>query len=70
MVQIAAAAAAALTTASIITHVAPLLEKTLYYTSALSRLDWAHELLHGHLECIHCELTVHKHVFVAFIKCL
>lgn len=69
MVEIAATAAA-LATASIVAHVAPLVEKTPYHTSALSGLDWVRELLHGHPEHIRCELGVHKHVFVALIKYL
>jgi len=39
-----------------------------YHTSILSGYAWAQELLHGHPECIHTELGVHKEVFHALIR--
>ena len=36
--------------------------------SALSGADWVCKLLNGHLECIHNELGVHKHVFHGLIE--
>jgi hypothetical protein len=41
-----------------------------YYTSILSGYAWVQELLHGHPECIHTELGVHKEVFHALIEVL
>ena len=39
-------------------------------TSALSSEEWVQELINGHLECIRCELEVHKHIFKALIAYL
>ncbi|KAH7919569.1 hypothetical protein BV22DRAFT_980809, partial [Leucogyrophana mollusca] len=41
-----------------------------YHTSILSGYCWVLELLEGHLECIHCELGVHRHVFDQLIEVL
>ena len=38
-----------------------------YHTSIMSGYAWLQELLHGHPECIHTELGVHKEVFHALI---
>ena len=39
-----------------------------YHTSILSGYACLQELLHGHPECIHTELGVHKEVFHALIR--
>ena len=39
-----------------------------YHTSILSGYAWVQELLHGHPECIHMELGVHKEVFLALAE--
>ena len=38
-----------------------------WHTSMLTGQMWVIELLAGHLECIHTELGVHRHVFYAII---
>lgn len=47
-----------------------LYDKMAYHTSALTGAMWVLELLEGHPECIHCELGVHKHVFLFLISYL
>ena len=39
-----------------------------YHTSALSGYAWLMELLTGHPERIRCELSMHRHVFIALIN--
>ena len=39
-----------------------------YHTSIFSGEGWVQELLHGHTNCIQCELGVHKHVFHALVQ--
>ncbi|KAF9231343.1 hypothetical protein BU15DRAFT_26322, partial [Melanogaster broomeanus] len=36
-------------------------------TSILSGQQWVMELLHGHPERIHCELDMHREVFIQLI---
>lgn len=48
----------------------PLNDRIPYHTSALTGVMWVLELLEGHPECIHCELGVHKHVFLFLISYL
>lgn len=39
-----------------------------YHTSGLSGAEWAEELVYGHPEHIHCCLSMHVHVFLAFVN--
>ena len=41
-----------------------------YHTSILTGQGWVEELLSGHPECIHCELGVCRHMFLALIGVL
>ncbi|KZP10004.1 hypothetical protein FIBSPDRAFT_759036, partial [Athelia psychrophila] len=65
-----AAVAASVAASAIVAHTTPYIEKTPYYTSALSGFAWIRELLDGHPERIRCELGVHKHVFRALVRSL
>ena len=56
--------------AAIVAFTTPLYDKQAYHTSALSGAGWVLELLEGHLECIHCELVVHNHVFCFLVSYL
>lgn len=38
-----------------------------YHTSALTGAAWVQELIKGHPDCIHNELGMHLHVFVALV---
>lgn len=38
-----------------------------YHTSALTGAAWVQELINGHPDCIHNELGMHLHVFVALV---
>jgi len=40
---------------------------TPYHTSILSGQNWVLELLDGHPDRIHCELGMHRHVFVQLV---
>jgi hypothetical protein len=48
----------------------PLYDKTPYHTLTFTGADWVCELLNGHLERIHNELGVHKHVFLGLVEAL
>lgn len=52
---------------TIIQYIRQYYNKQPYHISTLHGHDWIQDLLNGHLECIHSELGVHKHVSVALI---
>ncbi|KAI0263166.1 hypothetical protein BGY98DRAFT_928674 [Russula aff. rugulosa BPL654] len=41
-----------------------------YHTSTLSEIDWVHELLSGHPECMWTELGIYQGIFIILIKAL
>ncbi|KAF9524879.1 hypothetical protein CPB83DRAFT_752081, partial [Crepidotus variabilis] len=41
-----------------------------YHTSALTGAAWVNELIHGHPDCIFCQLGMHLHVFISFCAAL
>ena len=47
---------------------APRKTSTLYHTSVLFGHQWIKELLDGHPDHIHCELGIHKNIFLTLLE--